>query len=412
MTDRRATRSVGVLSIDRWLARKLLASQGDPPVRIVLWDGEEVRASDNAPVAQLVIRDRGALLGLIMDPELGFGDAYSAGRIEVEGDLLRMLEALSRLPDTTGVFRRMASALVCGRSNPSTLAGSRRNVHHHYDLGNQFYELWLDREMVYTCAYFPTPAATLEEAQLAKMEHVCRKLNLQKGERVVEAGAGWGSLALYMARHHGVSVTAYNISREQVQYARERARQAGLSDRVEFIDDDYRSISGKFDAFVSVGMLEHVGKDRYHELGATIDRCLGRTGRGLIHTIGRARRIPLNAWLERRIFPGSYPPTLREIMDVLEPWNLAVLDVENLRLHYELTLKHWLERFEKAADGVGRMFDERLVRAWRLYLIGSIAAFHTSSLHLFQVLFSRGDNNCIPWTRAHVYSGEDADGVL
>jgi cyclopropane-fatty-acyl-phospholipid synthase len=278
---------------------------------------------------------------------------------------------------------------------------SRENIHYHYDIGNDFYELWLDRELVYTCAYYANREMTLEEAQEAKMELVCRKLQLRKGERVVEAGCGWGSLALYMARHHGVSVRAFNISREQIEYARRRADREGLSDRVEFVDEDYRAIEGPYDVFVSVGMLEHVGRPHYRELGEAIDRSIHpERGRGLLHFIGRNQPEPLNAWIKRRIFPGAYPPALREVIgEVLEPWNFTVLDVENLRLHYARTLEHWLERYESSVDQVRAMFDEQFVRAWRLYLAGSQATFQAGCLQLFQIAFARGVTNDIPWTR-------------
>jgi cyclopropane-fatty-acyl-phospholipid synthase len=239
------------------------------------------------------------------------------------------------------------------------------------------------------------------------MDYVCRKLDLKPGETVVEAGCGWGSLALHMARHYEVSVRAFNISREQVRYARQRAEDEGLADRVEFVEEDYRNIDERCDAFVSVGMLEHVGLRNYATLGAVIDRCLapGR-GRGLLHFIGRNRLRPLNAWIRKRIFPGAYPPTLRQVMEeILEPWSLSVLDVENLRLHYARTLRHWLHRFEGAADEVRQMFDEPFVRAWRLYLAGSEAAFATGWLQLFQVTFARPDKDDVPWTRADLYRG-------
>jgi cyclopropane-fatty-acyl-phospholipid synthase len=172
---------------------------------------------------------------------------------------------------------------------------------------------------------------------------------------------------------------------------------------VEFVEDDYRHIDGRYDAFVSVGMLEHVGPDHYRELGGVIDRCLAERGRGLIHTIGRNRAMPMNGWIEKRIFPGAYPPSLREMMAVLEPWEFSVLDVENLRLHYARTLEHWLARFEDAAAEVRRMFDERFVRTWRLYLAGSMAGFTSGQMQLFQVLFARAQNNDIPLTRAELY---------
>jgi cyclopropane-fatty-acyl-phospholipid synthase len=236
------------------------------------------------------------------------------------------------------------------------------------------------------------------------MDHVCRKLRLRAGERVVEAGCGWGALALHMARECGTRVRAFNVSREQVAWARDRAAAEGLAGRVEFVEDDYRNIGGRFDAFVSVGMLEHVGRDHYGDLGGVVHRCLESSGRGLLHFIGRNRPAPLHRWVERRIFPGGYPPTLREMLEVLEPYDFSVLDVENLRLHYARTLEHWLQRFDRNAERVRALFDERFVRAWRLYLAGSVASFATGSLQLFQVLFSRPLDNALPWTRAHLYT--------
>ena len=206
-----------------------------------------------------------------------------------------------------------------------------------------------------------------------------------------------------MARRHGVRVTAFNISHEQVCYARDQAKHQGLGSQVEFVEDDYRNAHGRYDAFVSVGMLEHVGPENYEILGRVIDRCLSGHGRGLIHSIGRPQALPMNRWIERRIFPGSYCPTLSEMARLLEPWHLSVLDVENLRLHYARTLEHWLERYEKNVDQVRARFDERFVRSWRLYLAGSIAAFLSGSFQLFQMVFARTASRAIPWTREYLY---------
>jgi cyclopropane-fatty-acyl-phospholipid synthase len=291
----------------------------------------------------------------------------------------------------------------------NTLTGSRRNIHRHYDLGNDFYKLWLDDQMLYTCAYFPTPGATLEEAQTAKMDHVCRKLRLQPGETVVEAGCGWGALSLHMAREYGVSVKAYNISREQILFARQRARQEGLAGQVEFIEDDYRNISGKFDVFMSVGMLEHVRADRYLEFGEIIHRSIGDNGRGLLHFIGRSQEASFSRWIRKRIFPGANAPALRRALEIFEPRNYTVLDIENLRLHYAKTLEHWLDRFEESQQRITTMHDSRFVRAWRLYLAGSIAGFRTGSLQLFQVVFAGSACNPLWWTRAPLYAAARPD---
>jgi cyclopropane-fatty-acyl-phospholipid synthase len=284
------------------------------------------------------------------------------------------------------------------------LAESKENVHRHYDIGNDFYQLWLDPQLVYSCAYYKTPTTTLNDAQRFKLDHVCRKLRLKPGETVVEAGCGWGALALHMARHYGVTVRAFNLSREQLDFARSRARSEQLSDRVEFIEDDYRNIAATCDAFVSVGMLEHVGPENYRGLGQLIGRILAHDGRGLIHTIGRNFAKRLDPWTLKYIFPGAYVPCLREMMDLFEQTDFSVIDVENLRLHYAKTCSDWLERFENTIDSVQRMFDERFVRMWRLYLAASTAAFLNGDLQLFQVVFARATKNDLPWTRQDWYA--------
>jgi cyclopropane-fatty-acyl-phospholipid synthase len=381
------------------------------PLTLSLWNGEEFATAAGAPIARVRFCDRSAFLGAMLNPDLGFGDGYSGGRIEVEGDLVAFLEAIFRLPPPPAFVEMLRRCLTGWRLRPSanSLQRSRHNISHHYDLGNDFYRLWLDEQMVYTCAYFPTPDATLEEAQAAKMDHVCRKVWLRPGETVYEAGCGWGSLARHMAKHYGVQVKAFNISREQVRYARERAKAEGLEGRVEYVEDDYRNIAGRCDAFVSVGMLAHVGVEHYRELGGVIRRCLKPEGRGLIHSIGRNFPERTSPWLEKRIFPGSYMPSLGEMTGVFEPCGFSILDVEHLRRHYAKTLDHWLRRFEAASDRIATMFDQRLVRAYRLYLAASMASFTVGNMQLFQVVFAPAGNNAMPWTRTYMY--ERAAGV-
>jgi cyclopropane-fatty-acyl-phospholipid synthase len=394
-------------SVEGKLIRRLLEYVGNPPVEFVLWSGERIKSATGEIVAHVSIPDRATLFGLVKDPHIRFGDAFSEGRITVEGDLVNFIEAMYRAsPAQPKAARSLGSFLR--RTHPgrrNTLDGSRENIHHHYDIGNDFYALWLGDTMAYTCAYYPTPEASLDEAQIAKFDHVCRKLQLRPGETVAEAGFGWGGLALHMARHYGVKVRAFNISHQQVLYARERAEREGLASQIEYVEDDYRNISGHFDAFVSVGMLEHVGVENYPALGGVAHRVLGSNGRGLIHSIGRNRPAPLHPWITKRIFPGAYPPSLAEFMQIFEPWDFSVLDVENLRLHYARTLTHWLELFDTNAARVRAMFDEKFERMWRLYLAGSIAGFTTGALQLFQVVFAPKSNNNVPMTRAHLHPG-------
>ena len=395
----------GINALEKALLRHTLRAAGNPSIHFVLWNGEEVAISDEPPLARLHIRDPAALRRLVLDPELYFGDEYSAGRIEIEGYFVEFLEtvyrSIARAP-RPGLLRRWLHAIL-RRPQRNTLEGSRDNIHHHYDLGNDFYKLWLDQEMQYTCAYFASAAMTLEDAQRAKMDHVCRKLELKPGQTVVEAGCGWGGLARHMALNYGVKVRSYNISHQQIMYATHRAKVEGYADRVEYVEDDYRNIRGQFDAFVSVGMLEHVGVEHYETLGQVVRAALKENGRGLIHSIGRNYPGTMSPWIERRIFPGAHPPSLSEMMQIFEPNRFSVLDVENIRLHYAKTLAHWLERFEANAERIAVMTDPGFVRAWRLFLARSLASFTAGDLQLFQVVFAHGHCNDVPWTRWHLY---------
>jgi cyclopropane-fatty-acyl-phospholipid synthase len=390
-------------ALDRWCLGRLADVSSGVPVRFVLWDGTAI-GPPGAERFTIRLGDRRTLWRVVREPDLGFGEAYTDGRLEVEGDFAALVDAVAlafqrRRRSMSPVARRLAS--LAGAS----VAVARRNARHHYDLGNDFYRLWLDDDLVYTCAYFPTPDATLEEAQRAKLEHVCRKLQLKAGQRVIEAGCGWGALARHMAREHGTTVRAWNVSVEQVREARARAEAEGLSGRAAFVEDDWRHIDGACDVFVSVGMLEHVGPKRYRELGDLIDRCLDpRHGRGLLHFIGRDVPAAGSRWTARHIFPGFYLPTLREVLaGVLEPHGFSVVDVENLRGHYALTLRHWQTRFERVVPRITAEFGERFTRMWRYYLAGAHAGFAAGYLQLFQVTFARETANAAPETRAEWY---------
>ena len=385
---------------DRWLIGQLRSRLGDSRVAIALWD----EPPDQTAAATVQFNDRSALLRTLANPGLHFGDLYSSGRISVHGELGTVLDEAYRFLEG---YKKKSRLLAGAKFIAPDLSESRRNIHHHYDLGNDFYRLWLDRDwMQYTCAYFPEADMSIEQAQTAKLHHVARKLRLKAGEAIVEAGGGWGGLAIFMAKHYGVRVRSFNISREQIAWSREWAARLSVSDKVEFVEDDFRNITGSYDAFVSVGMLEHVGPGNYEQMGKLMSRVLKPEGRGLVHSIGRDRPDRLNPWIDKRIFPGAHPPTLREMMDLFEASRLSVLDVENIRLHYAATLRAWLDRYEENVETVRQMFDEAFVRAWRLYLAGSITAFMRGNLQLFQVVFARSGMNALPATRRHIYTDD------
>jgi cyclopropane-fatty-acyl-phospholipid synthase len=378
---------------------------GNPRITIRLWNGDEFPVTDGRPVACMEFRERRAIFELLRSPSLGFGECYTEGLIEIHGDMLAFANEITRAitdkNDSGYSGPKIRSLLYAMRVN--SLDRSRNNVRHHYDLGNDFYKLWLDERMVYTCAYYDTPAATLAEAQVAKLEHVCRKLKLQAGQKVIEAGCGWGALAIHMAEHYGVDVIAYNNSKEQVAFARERAAAKNLEGRVTFVEDDYRKVDQRCDVFVSVGMLEHVGLANFRTLGALIKRSLKPEGFGLVHSIGRSFPNRTDPWIVKHIFPGGHIPSLSEMMRVFEPYKFSILDVENLRPHYARTCENWLQNFEAVADKVADMYDDEFVRMWRLYLAGSSAGFQSGTLQLYQVVFTPRGNNKVPWTREYQY---------
>ena len=397
--------------IDRWLLKTLHKSLGYPGLRLTLGQREILPPSNSQRSTTVNIATRRVLAGLALNPEMEFGDAYSEGQIEVDGDLEELLEvvlkSMARVRPRSTRSKWVSRWL--DRAHANTLNGAHHNIHHHYDLTVDFYKLWLDSQLVYTCGYFPTTSATLEQAQLAKMDHICRKLQLNSGDHVVEAGCGWGALALHMAKNYGAKVRAFNISGEQVRIARERAKKEGLESLVEFVEEDFRNISGHYDVFVSVGMLEHIGPENYRDLGRIVHQSVGSSGRGLLHFIGRNCPRPFSPWIRKRIFPGAYIPSLSEAMAVLEFQDFSVLDVENLRGHYARTLEVWLDRFEDSWDPIVKMFGIKFARIWRLYLAGSIAAFRVGNLQLFQVVFAGRECQTTPWTRAYLYAGRHVE---
>jgi len=395
-------------NIDRSLVRWITKRVGNPNISVRLWNGDEFPVTEARPVACMEFCGRQAIFKLLLSPSVGFGESYSNGLIKIHGDIRAFAnEVTSAITQRTGgryYAGKIRSLLYALHSN--TLARSWRNVHHHYDLGNDFYKLWLDERMVYTCAYFDGPAMSLAQAQVAKLDHVCRKLKLRPGQKVIEAGCGWGALALHMAEHYGVNVIAYNNSSEQVAFARKIAAANDLGNRVRFVEDDYRNIDERCDAFVSVGMLEHVGLTNFRTLSELIKRCLKPEGLGLIHSIGRSHPERMDPWIVKHIFPGGHIPSLSEMMSVFEPQKFSILDIENLRPHYARTCAMWLDNFEAVADEVAELYGEEFVRMWQLYLAGSSAGFQSGSLQLYQILFAPLGSSNVPWTRDYQYLGE------
>lgn len=379
--------------------------------RFIFPDGSDFSNGDN-PEVTVHFKTESALSEALVRGALGFGEAYMAEEIDIIGDVQDVVRLSFHLDEEANMKPSIVEQLkiLFGfLSRRNTLSGSRKNISAHYDLGNDFYKLWLDDTLQYTCAYFEKPEFTLEQAQVAKMDLICRKLRLQPGEHLVESGSGWGHFAVHAALNYGVKVSSYTISKEQLAYARDLAASHGLTeDQVEFVFDDYRNIPSrniKYDKFVAVGMFEHVGKDNYTKFFDIIHEALKPNGLAMVHTIGNLAPHPTDPWLEKHIFPGGYVPSLQEFAKGLEMVNrrLHVVDLENLRYHYALTLDHWSERLEEHADTIRENYDEAFLRKYRLYLRGAAAGFRFGGILLFQILLINGYDNDIWLTRNHFF---------
>jgi len=359
----------------------------------------------------VAIRTHGAARAIALDPMLAMPEAYMDGEFDVvEGDLIDFLQIaftnLGNSMDGTTLPARMleGARYALRRLQQFNTAGrSRQNVHRHYDLSGEMYRLFLDADMQYSCAYYARPDMTLEEAQEAKKQHIVAKLNVGRGNSVLDIGSGWGGLA---AREIGCRVTGLTISREQHDFARERIHKAGLADKVEIKLQDYRHETAHYDRIVSVGMFEHVGVNHYRTF---FDKCatlLKPDGVMLLHTIGRSGPpAATNAFIRKYIFPGGYIPALSEVMPAIEKAGLVVTDVEILRLHYAETLKAWRERFMANRKRAVEIYDERFARMWEFYLAGSEASFRWQDMVNFQIQITKR-NDTLPITREYIHEGE------
>ncbi|MGH7913698.1 MAG: class I SAM-dependent methyltransferase [Candidatus Binataceae bacterium] len=349
---------------------------------------------------------RAAEWGILLDPELKFGEAYMNGTFVVEqgsiADVLAiMLGQNSELPYWARpqyLIRYLARRIL----QLNLRRRARRNAAHHYDLDGRLYSLFLDADRQYSCGYFETPGQSLDDAQLAKKRHVAAKLLMAPGKRVLDIGYGWGGLGLYLAELTGADVTGVTLSQEQHAIANERAAEKGLSGRARFVLQDYRDANGPFDRIVSVGMFEHVGVNHYDTFFRKSAQLLGDDGIMVLHAIGRSEGpSATNPWIAKYIFPGGYIPSLSEVLPHIEKAGLLVTDIEILRLHYAETLKNWRERFLAHREEVERIYDRRFVRMWEFYLAASEMAFREQAMMVFQIQMTKRQG-VAPMTRDYI----------
>jgi cyclopropane-fatty-acyl-phospholipid synthase len=366
------------------------------------------------PVA-FTIHDTGVYRAIVADPSLGLAEAFMDGRVTIErGDILDLLllaTSNSRFEGganhlAASPMRRLAGSLRQRFLRANARRASRRNVAHHYDLSAALYDLFLDKDRQYSCAYYTDPANDLEQAQADKKAHIVAKLAIRPGMRVLDIGCGWGGMALYIHAKTGAEVLGITLSEEQLKIARERAAAAGVADKVRFELIDYRNVEGPFDRIVSVGMFEHVGQKNFRTYLEKCHSLLTADGVFLLHTIGRAEGPGFtDAFTDTYIFPGGYIPALSEIVTASDGLRWFVSDVETLRLHYAYTLRAWYARTVANRAAIVALYDERFFRMWTFYLAGAIVSFTNGTLVNYQLQFTK-DRNALPITRDYMVEEE------
>lgn len=368
--------------------------------QIVYWDNTVGTYGKGEPKIKIIFNEEIPFNAFMQNLEIMFCEAYMDGKIDIEGnfeEIMKVLEQnkhlLSRSPLTA--IKKLTS-----------ITKQKQDVQHHYDLGNEFYSLWLDETMSYSCAYFKSLDDTLYQAQLQKIDHVLGKLQLKARERLLDIGSGWGWLIIRAAQQYGVKAMGITLSEEQYKKTKERIKELGLEGQVDVELAHYRELSSKkytFDKIASVGMFEHVGQENYPDFMKTVNELLEDKGLMLLHTITQLTEQPVSPWIDKYIFPGGYIPSVRQIINLLPDYDFHLIDVESLRMHYAYTLDKWLENFEQHKEKVAAMYSERFVRMWRLYLSFSAGSFRYRGLNVHQILFSKGLNNDLALTREHLY---------
>ena len=380
---------------ERWILRKLGRAWQGPAVNVRMGE-QEHRLGEGEARVTVQIHNPTVLRRMAMRPSLGFGEAYMHGEVEVAGDLMQLLEGYYRTWPVLATQQPMrTSEWLRHRFWPMGLKRAVANARHHYDVGNDFYRLWLDPSLTYSCAYFTSEDDDLATAQEQKLELLCRKARLKAGQRVLDIGCGWGSLLFHAAEQFDVRATGLTPAAQQVEAVRKAAERRGLSDRVTILPDDWRELAGQYDRIISVGMFEHVGRAQYRAFFKQWRSLLAKGGLSILHTIGRMSPQRGDPWIGRYIFPGGYLPTLGQITDSAARARLRVIDVENLAPHYARTLSRWSANFKAVWEQVVAMYDETFARMWWLYLQGAEAAFRWGGLELWQVVLSHEAD--FPW---------------
>ncbi len=374
------------------------------PLAIDYGDGERTQfGGKGTPNFTLDFHSDDVVTDIVKRFDLGFGEAYMHGDATVDN----LDELLKFVYLNEQEFLKVFGKKLGYKFARNVRGNQAGQIKAHYDLGNDFYALWLDDTMTYTCAYFKNPGDTLEAAQRQKIDHVLRKLQLQKGQEFIDLGCGWGHLVVRAAKQYGARGTGVTLSREQYEHATEMAKKEGVADLVQFHHMNYQDavkLGRQFDRVVSVGMLEHVGRGNHRQYFDVVDKLLAPGGISVLHSITQQTEAEMPAWIDKYIFPGGYVPSVREVTHLLPEYDFHITDYESLRMHYAMTLDEWTDRFEKNLPAVRALgYDEQFIRMWRLYLRGSAASFRYGTFDLSQFVFTKGLKNDLPLTREGLY---------
>lgn len=390
--------------MDKLFLNKFLKELFSDTCEVQYWDGTVEKFGEGNSKFKIFINEHIKEKDIFRDPFLTLGEAYMNSIIDFDGNIQTIIESIYKNKDSFLHKASIFSKLY--RVTNHSIKQNKKDIQFHYDLGNDFYSIWLDDTMSYSCAYFKTKEDTLYDAQLNKVKYILKKLNLKNGDRLLDIGCGWGELIIEAAKEYGVKATGITLSSEQVEKVNDRIKKNGLEDLVEVKLMDYRELlkeNRKFHRIVSVGMAEHVGRKNIPAYIADISKLLEDKGVCLLHCITAQVEGEANEWIKRYIFPGGYIPSIRELVYNMAENNLHLVDVESLRLHYSKTLECWAKNFENNLDKVRNMKDEKFIRMWRLYLNACAASFHYGVIDIHQFLFTKGLNNNLPMTRDYLY---------
>ena len=388
--------------IDKLFYKTLFKNLFSDTYELTLWDGSTEIYGEGEVQFKIKFNEAIPKADIIKDPSLTFGEAYMTKKIDIEGSVQKVIESLYNNKESfLRNSNQYASLLKMATNN---VKNSKKNIEFHYDIGNDFYKLWLDDTMTYSCGYFKSYEDSLTQAQRNKVEHILKKLNLKEGETLLDIGCGWGELIISAAKKYKVKALGITLSNEQLDKVNEKIKKEGLESSVEVKLIDYRELKNRtFDKIVSVGMLEHVGQDHLAEYFKALNDLLNDKGVSLLHCITGTKIGGNNTWINRYIFPGGYVPAVKELVNCMSDEGFSLNDAENLRLHYGRTLEHWAKNFENALPEIGKTKDETFIRMWRLYLNACAASFNCGNISIHQFLFNKGVNNELPWTRDYMY---------